>query len=119
MNISELRQLLTSPHERVVVVEEGEPALVVMGLEAYKTLKGQGETKGQWPTRASGETAAEIKRETLRTAEARDESVNAALEAERLRARELAAKLAMESAVESFKKPEDVYSRIRLEDLPL
>lgn len=109
MNLSELGKLITDPHERVIVVEEGKPAYVVMGLEAYHSLKGGKSSPLPMPRQAPSEEPAM-------------ERVNAELELERLRAKELAARLSMAAAQRPEPKASDApldYSQIRLEDLPL
>ncbi|MBI4134974.1 MAG: hypothetical protein HY471_02620 [Candidatus Sungbacteria bacterium] len=113
MDYQTIAKWLTNPRERCIIVENGKPVLVIMGMEAYQELKGE-EEKPQ----VSGSS----------TKDAAD-MVNAKLEEERLKARELAARLSMEAPrpeaalrAETSPRPEPVLSepsRIRLEDLPL
>lgn len=112
MNFEDIKKLIQDPMERVVVVEEGEPVFVVMGYPAYRAIKPV-TPKAVLGSTLPSETADEV-----------EELVNAELEAQRMRAKELAAKMAMAApqaeqelptATTSFPDP----SRIRLEDLPL
>ena len=110
MNLSELGKLISDPRERVIMVEEGKPTYVVMGLEAYHSLK------GSW----SGPVAPSLAPRVASKEEPPMERINAELEAERLRAKELAARLSMTARSEPKGPPaEPDYSQIRLEDLPL
>lgn len=106
MDFNEIKKWLTDPAERFVFIEEGKPAFVVMGLDAYRKLKGQNvKDMASGAPKMGGQ----------------EDMINAELEAERLKAKELAAKMAMdggrasEPEAPSFTDP----SRIRLEDLPL
>lgn len=110
MDLNELKKLLTDSHERFIVIEEGKPAYVLMGFEAYRTLKGQSLKDSQFGALSSVSPRPD-----------RVDMVNAELEAERIRAKELAAKMAMSQTVPPIEKRSDAsdYSRIRLEDLPL
>jgi PHD/YefM family antitoxin component YafN of YafNO toxin-antitoxin module len=107
MDSREIQKWLSDPHERVVFIEEGKPAFVAMGFEAYQRLKGQHHIKDSLPV-------------AFHTG-AQEELINAELEAERLRARELAAKMAMDTSREERGGGEEAEAapRIRLEDLPL
>lgn len=106
MDFNEVKKWLTDPTERFVFIEEGKPAFVVMGLDAYRKLKGQN-VKDTTPSASKMGS--------------QEDMINAELEAERLKAKELAAKMTMDSGRASepeaptFADP----SRIRLEDLPL
>ncbi|MBI2096570.1 MAG: hypothetical protein HYT40_00190 [Candidatus Sungbacteria bacterium] len=102
MELNDIKKWLTDPGERFIFIEEGEPAYVVLGFEAYKILKGG---KG-------GQNLAMPPEDPIDLA-------NARLEIERAKAKELAAKLSMPKA-----EPEEEIemrdpAEIRLEDLPL
>lgn len=103
MDFNDIKKWLNDPAERFVFIEDGKPSVVAMGFEAYRSLKGA--------TRPSPEMTKDPM-----------DFVNANLEAERIRARELATKLSMG---ESRRTPEvlleeaEEMPRVRLEDLPL
>src|SRR3989344_1427145 len=80
MDFNEIKKWLNDPSERFVFIEDGKPSYVAMGFEAYQTLKGGAK---QNPTNSG-----KVKDQT--------DIVNANLEAERVRAKDLAAKMAME-----------------------
>lgn len=125
MDLKDIRDLLSDPNERVIIIEEGKAASVLMGLEAYRSLKREKHSKAEAPKAAPAGSRSQPEEPSL-------SRVNAELETDRLKARELAARLAMEASrpegeprqtpgrpeVRLADAPED-YSRIRLEDLPL
>lgn len=88
-------------------MENGKPVMVLMGMEAYRELK-----------RQNPQSSIEIQP----VADQAD-IVNAKLEEERLRAKELALRFSMEPARLEIKPAAEPVaaepSRIRLEDLPL
>ena len=106
MDFNEIKEWLSYPAERFVFIEDGKPAFVAMGFEAYRGLRAGLKPNPSNPGRA---------KDTM-------ELVNANLEAERLRARELATKLAMSEprpvSQVVMSDAEDM-PRVRLEDLPL
>ncbi|MBI3627708.1 MAG: hypothetical protein HY220_03135 [Candidatus Sungbacteria bacterium] len=109
MDFNEIKKWLTDSSERFIIVEDGRPAFVVMGAEGYRALKG-GAKKFDLP-----------RREDPMKTEMEVEAANARLEADRLRAKDLAAKMAMDTALRSFGQSMESEERkeIRLEDLPL
>jgi len=109
MDLNEIKNWLTDPSERFIFVENGKPSHVLLGFEAYVSLKGD---KGRTPGIFS--QAAETPRDPIDLA-------NARLELERIKTQELAAKLSMDGAsprTEEPKSPREP-AEIRLEDLPL
>lgn len=103
MDFNELKKWLNDPLERFVFIEDGKPSYVVMGFEAYKSLKGNRGPNPKGPDKVRDQT----------------DAVNANLEIERSLSRDLAAKMAMEFPVSTRETEAEETPRIRLEDLPL
>ncbi|MBI2054819.1 MAG: hypothetical protein HYT39_01835 [Candidatus Sungbacteria bacterium] len=106
MDFNEVKKWLNDPSERFVFIEDGKPAYVAMGFEAYQALKGG------------------VKPNPINSGKAKDQTdvVNANLEAERVRAKDLVAKMSMEfprSTREAEAEDAEEMPRVRLEDLPL
>ncbi len=105
MDLNEIKKWLTDPSERFVFVEDGKPAYVIMGFEAYRGLKG---------------APAERNPEVLMAEKPMEQFdlANARLELERIKTQELAVKLSMDREARAPVMPRES-SEIRLEDLPL
>jgi len=108
MDLNEIKKWLTDPSERFVFIEDGKPAYVIMGFEAYRGLKG-------------GSTGANPAAPSPAKSEDQLDLANARLELERIKTQELAARLSMDGRDEDRRAqvlPRDP-AEIRLEDLPL
>lgn len=109
MDLNEIKKWLTDPEERFIFIEDGKPAYVIMGFDAYTGLKGQSTERKETPR-----NSASLASEPLDLA-------NARLELERIKTQELAAKLSMDREEQRRETPRPAreQSEIRLEDLPL
>jgi hypothetical protein len=112
MDFSDIKNWVSDPSERFIVIEDGKPQFVILSFDAYKNLKGERTSPfsiGQHNRRSTDRPRVE-------------NDVNEELEAERIRMmqQDLIAKMSMhEDETESIPHIPRDPSEIRLEDLPL